>query len=351
MTPVTVAIAGLGVIGRQHLRLVQSSTDFAVVGVSDPAITDESPLTGGVPTFRDFTGMLDTTAPSAVIIAAPNQVHSDLALACLDRSIPVLIEKPVAANLEDAAKIVSAVASTGVPALVGHHRRHSPDMVAASRSLANGELGQLVSVSCIWMARKPDGYYSVPWRVSAGGGPIMINLIHEIDCLRFVVGEIESVYAVSANKARGLAVEDAAAVAVQFSNGAVGTLTISDSTPSPWMWDVASGQGADFPYQYGDCFYFGGTQASLALPSLRKYSNAPDGDWRRPLVSTTVESGRADCYDSQLVHFAAVVRGQTAPICSALDGYRTLAATLAVAQSAQTGRPVRVADMAGAVMP
>lgn len=351
MNPVTVAVAGLGVIGREHLRLMQSSPEFTVVGVSDPAMIDKSPLAGGVPAFRDFTDMLDATAPSAVIIAAPNDVHVNLALACLDRSIPVLIEKPVAANLEDAAKIVSAVASTGVPALVGHHRRHSPDMVAASESVANGELGKLVSVNVIWMARKPDDYYSVPWRVSASGGPIMINLIHEIDCLRFVVGEIESVYAMSANKARGLAVEDAAAVTVKFSNGAVGTLTISDSTPSPWMWDVASGQGADFPYQYGDCFYFGGTQASLALPSLRKYSYAPNGNWRRPLVSTTVESGRTHCYDNQLAHFAEVVRGQTTPICSALDGYRTLAATLAVAQSARTGQPVHVADMTGAVVP
>lgn len=344
-TPVRVGVAGLGVIGRQHLRLIEKSPDFDLVAVADPVTGAGVDLPAGVPRFDDFRVMIEQTSPAAVIIAAPNQAHSEIALHCVERGIPVLIEKPIAATLDDAAAIVAAVESTGVPALIGHHRRHSPDMTTARRMVLDGELGELVTVNGIWMARKPDDYFATPWRVEPGGGPVMINLIHEIDCLRFLAGEIDTVHAMAANNARNLSVEDAAAVCIRFSNGAVGTLIISDSTPSPWIWDIASGQGADFPHQYGDCFHLGGTSASMALPTLRKYWQSPGRDWREPLWSTTAHATRSDCYQDQLAHFARVVRGQAQPACSAEDGFRTLAATIAVAESAASGATVAVADL------
>ncbi|MBV6760246.1 Gfo/Idh/MocA family protein [Rhodococcus opacus] len=345
MTAIRVALAGLGIIGRQHLRLVGESAEFELVGIADPSPDAATLAPGDVPVFEDFRTMIAQTSPSAVIVATPNHTHGDIALHCLERGMPVLIEKPIAATLPEAAAIVEAVEGTGVPALIGHHRRHSPDMVAAREMVLGGELGDLVSVTGLWMTRKPDDYFSTAWRVGPGGGPVMINLIHEIDCLRFLVGEIDQVYAVTSNKARTLSVEDTAAVCIRFANGTVGTVTISDATPSPWLWDTASGQGAGFPYQHGDCYFLGGTTASVSLPSLRKYWHAPHEDWRQPLLSTTVRAGRADCYREQLDHFAQVVRGEVTPACSAEDGYRTLAATLAVSEAAASGVAVTIPDL------
>jgi predicted dehydrogenase len=116
VTPVRVVLAGLGVIGRQHLRLIEASVDFELVGVADPGPSAVTDLPDGVPGCDDFRAMIEETSPSAVIIAAPNQAHAEIALHCLERGIPVLIEKPIAATLDDAAAIVDAVASTGVPA-------------------------------------------------------------------------------------------------------------------------------------------------------------------------------------------------------------------------------------------
>jgi predicted dehydrogenase len=92
VTPVRVVLAGLGVIGRQHLRLIEASVDFELVGVADPGPSAVTDLPDGVPGCDDFRAMIEETSPSAVIIAAPNQAHAEIALHCLERGIPVLIE-------------------------------------------------------------------------------------------------------------------------------------------------------------------------------------------------------------------------------------------------------------------
>ena len=80
------------------------------------------------------------------------------------------------------------------------------------------------------------------WRRSRGGGPILINLIHEIDLIRFVCGEIASVQAFTSNAVRGFEVEDTAAVLLRLTNGALATDSLSDTAVAPWTWDLASGE-------------------------------------------------------------------------------------------------------------
>jgi len=342
-----IAVIGAGLIGRKHLGILKDDPAFEVAGMADPAPPVEAyARENGFAHFTSTETLLDKTKPDGVVVANPNALHRETALACIARKIPAIIEKPVADTLADARAIVDAATKANVPVLTGHHRRHNPIMQAARDFVASGAIGQVVAANGMWLHRKPDDYFDVTWRREAGGGPILINAIHDIDSLRMVVGEIESVQAVASNKARGWPVEDTAAAVLTFANGALGTFIVSDATPSPWNWEVTSRESAITPYELENCFIVAGTRGSLSIPQLQHWSyDRPDGAWADPLTRRTLPVRHTDPYPRQLHHFARVIRGEEKPVIDAAEGARTLAATLALAESAKTGRPVEVAAL------
>jgi predicted dehydrogenase len=194
---------------------------------------------------------------------------------------------------------------------------------------------------CTWL--KPEGYFDVQWRRRRGGGPILINLIHDIDLMRHLFGEIASVQAQASNAVRGFEVEDTAAVVLRFRNGALGTVMVSDTAAAPWNWDLSAGEAERFPRQDINAHYYSGTEGSLTLPRLEvwRYRHGNAG-WEQPLTMERTAPHSGDPYAEQLRHFAAVIVGSEEPVCSALDGLRTLQATLAVTQAAESGRVVEL---------
>lgn len=341
-----IAIVGAGFIGRRHVGFVRAVPDLELVGAADPAPAAAPWLAGqGVAHFEDFRRMLEETRPASVVVATPNQLHEMVAVECLERGIPVLIEKPIAHTVESALRICAAVKRTGTQALVGHHRRHNPLMRAAREFIASGALGRIAAVAATDLRRKPDAYYQQAWRREPGGGPLLINGIHDIDCLRHLVGEIETVMAVTGRHARGYAVEDTAGVTFTFDNGAIGNLTISDAVQGPWAWEIASGEEVGYPHEHEDTYLIAGTEGSLAVPTLTHWRNERGGGRADPFIRKQLFYEPADPWVEELRHFAAVARGATAPAITAEDGMRTLAATLAIARSAEAGRPVRVAEL------
>ncbi|MGB9366944.1 MAG: Gfo/Idh/MocA family oxidoreductase [Xanthobacteraceae bacterium] len=347
MTPTRIAVIGAGLIGRKHLGLLKEDPAFEVAGIADPSPQAEAYAhEHGFPYFQDSETLLDKTKPAGAVIANPNALHRETALACIARKIPAIVEKPVADTLADARAIVDAAAKANVPMLTGHHRRHNPIMQAARDFVATGALGKVVAANGTWLHRKPEDYFDVTWRRETGGGPILINAIHDIDCLRMVVGEIESVQATASSKARGFPVEDTAAAVLRFSNGAIGTFIVSDATASPWNWEATSRESAITPSELENCFIVAGTRGSLSIPQLQYWSyDKPDGAWADPLTRRTLPVRHADPYPRQLHHFARVIRGEEKPVIDAAEGARTLAATLAIAESARSGRPVEVSAL------
>ncbi|MDQ4501726.1 Gfo/Idh/MocA family oxidoreductase [Sinomonas sp. ASV322] len=350
MTPLRTALIGAGAIGAVHAQRIRASRDAELVGVADPspasrALADDA----GCAWSPDYVELLESHRPEAAIIAVPNALHEDVARECIGRGIPVLLEKPIADSIEAAARIAEASEATGVPVLVGHHRRHSPDMLTARRVVAEGELGRPVTANGMWMAKKPDDYFEAAWRREPGGGLFLINLIHEIDCLRYVFGNVATVQAMASNSVRGFDVEDTLALVLSFENGALATLVMTDSTPASWFWDVASGQGMAFPYEAGNSFWFGGTKASLAVPSMELRWHGPGEDWRDPVLRKTVPIERSDCYANQLRQFIAVARDGAEPLCTAREGLLTLATTIAAREAAETGAGVDVRQLLATV--
>jgi len=345
MSTTRLVLIGAGTIGKTHIDRIQRHPGLALAGIADPTSAGQALANSlGVPWTAEPAALLDQVRPQGAIVATPNVAHVPVALACLARGIPALVEKPVADTVAEARKLADAVARTGVPVLVGHHRRHNPINQRARALIEGGQLGRIVSATALATFLKPDPYFDVAWRRQAGGGPILINLIHDIDMLRFLLGEVTEVQAMDSHAVRGFEVEDTAAAVLRFASGALATVVVSDATTSPWCWDMCAGEQSQYPRQDVASHQILGTHGSLSLPDLGLWQYRGERSWHAELSHEESRVHVADPYTRQLEHFAAVIAGQTAPLCSALDGLRTLAATLAVHDAAVSGQSVQLKD-------
>jgi len=348
MTNTRIALVGAGLIGKRHLEVLLGDPAYEAAAIADPSPAAEALAKDkGVPWFADYRLMLDNVRPQGAIVATPNQLHVSVGLDCVARSIPILVEKPLADSLPGAVELVGTAKRAGVPVLTGHHRRHNPIMGAAAELIRGGGVGRVTAVVAMWLSRKPDNYYNVTWRRQLGGGPVLINAIHDIDCLRMLCGEIESVQAFAGNGARNFPVEDTAVAAIRFTSGALGTLAVSDAVSSPWNWEWSSQENPFYPYEGRECYLVTGTRGSLSVPTLEHWWHEPGQGWGDPLTRRRVPVKPADAYVEQMRNFAHVIRGTAQPIVSGEDGARTLAATMAISESAATGKPVAIDALLG----
>ena len=341
-----VGVVGAGMIGRRHIATAIASPDAELVGVAD-ALPADDPAVASLPCpyFRSHRDLIAQAKPDAVVIATPNRLHVPMGIDCARAGVHMLVEKPVADTVDDACELLREVRRAGVAMLVGHHRRHHAQAAEAKGLIAGGRIGTLVGAQILWSTRKPDAYFDATWRKVAGGGPILINLIHEIDMLRFLGGELASVAGFVSSAQRGFEVEDSAAVMLRFTNGALGSILCTDAAASPWTIEQGLGESPSFPYAGENAYRFVGTAGALEFPVLRvwSYADPARGSWNEPISSVPVKTLDRDPYIEQIRHLRAVIEGRETPLVSGADGTRTLAATNAVHESARTGRPVDLA--------
>ena len=344
MSALRIAVVGAGYMGRKHIRYLAASEECRLAAVVDPdAAAERTAREHGARYCRGVDELLSGEPVDGVIVASPTGLHEEVGLRCIDAGVPALVEKPVCATVESAERLNRASERAGVPLLVGHHRRYNPAVAAARRLLDEGVLGRLVAISTIWCMCKPDTYYEAAWRRQPGGGPVLINLIHEIDLLRHLAGDIAEVAGFTANAARGFATEDSAAFALRFAGGALASVAMSDSAPSPWSWEQASGESPQFPVNEQTPTRFFGTEAALEFPRLTVWRYRGRKSWTSPLAAERMSVPGGDAFALQLAHFAEVVRDGAAPLVSGREGQRTLAATLALFEAAASGRGVALA--------
>ncbi|MBU6257509.1 MAG: Gfo/Idh/MocA family oxidoreductase [Burkholderiales bacterium] len=345
--PTRIAVAGAGVIGRAHVGVLQRSPPCTLSAIVDPAPAAQAvAAAAGVPLYASIAELFAADRPDGLVIATPNALHVPQALEAIAGGVAVLLEKPIAPTVAEARPLVRAVDEAGARLLIGHHRAHSPIMAKARAVVASGRLGRLVAVTGSATFYKPDAYFeSSPWRREIGGGPILLNLIHEIHNLRMLCGEIEAVQATASRATRGHAVEDTVAITLRFAGGALGSFMLSDCAASARSWEQTSRENPAYAScDDEDCYLVAGTDGSLAVPTLRlkTYPRAADRSWFKPFELGVVGVVRDDPLLHQMAHFGAVVRGEAAPLVSARDGLANLRVTEAIAEAAASGRTVEI---------
>ena len=348
MDKIRIAVAGAGLIGRTHIALASASPTVALAAVVDPA-PDAAALARecGVPWYGTLDELLAHERPEGIVLATPNALHVPQALQCLEAGLAVLLEKPIAPTVAEGEALVQRAEALGGRLLIGHHRAHSPIMAKARAVVESGQLGRLVSVMGSATFLKPDHYFDDgPWRRVAGGGPILINMIHEVHNLRILCGEIVAVQAIASSAVRGFAVEDTVAITLQFASGALGSFMLSDCAASARNWEHTSRENKAYPTcEDEDCYVLSGTNGSLSVPTMRlkTYPRPEDRSWWKPFEVGVVGMVRDDPLRRQMEHFGALVRGETQPLVSARDGLQNLRVTEAIVEAARSGRTVQLA--------
>ncbi len=345
MKPVRIAVAGAGTIGQAHMNVAQRSADCVLSALVDPAPGAAAiAARAGVPLFASLQQLLAADRPDGVILATPNLLHLEHALVCIEAGVAILLEKPIAATVAEAKQLVRAADKARSRLLIGHHRAHSPIMAKAREVVASGVLGQLVAVIGSATFYKPDDYFAdAPWRREAGGGPILLNMIHEVHNLRMLCGEIVAVQAFTSHAIRKFPVEDTVSINLRFANGALGSFLLSDTTASARSWEQTAQENKAYA-SYGDedCYVISGTNGSLSVPTMRikSYPRPQDRSWCKPFDAGVIGVVRDDPITRQLAHFCAVVRGEAQPLVSARDGLANLRVTEAIAAAAASGATV-----------
>ena len=346
--PLRLAVAGAGAIGRRHIELIASDPSCMLVCIVDPFAAAESiAAQNRVALYPSVEAMLGAVHVDGVILATPNALHVPQALACIAANVPVLVEKPIADTVQAGEALCDAAERAHAKVLVGHHRRHGAIMARACAVIASGALGSLVAVVGTALFYKPDRYFDeAPWRAQAGGGPVLINMIHEIDNLRALCGEIVAVQAIASNARRGHPVEDTVAIGLRFAGGALGTFLLSDTAASARSWEQTSRENKGYAsYPDEDCYVLAGTHGSLTIPSmrLRTYRSAEERSWWKPFDTQVLAVDDVDPLARQLAHFCALIRGEVAPLVGVRDGLRNLRITEAIGKAAATERTIPTA--------
>ena len=348
MSKSRIAVAGAGLIGLRHIEETQKSERCTLSAIVEPspkaaAVAQQA----GVPLYKSLGELFAKDRPDGVVLATPNQLHVENALECIRAGVPALVEKPIAHNLAEGLRLCEAAERAQVKLLVGHHRPHSPILHKAIEIVRSGVLGRIVAVIGSAMFYKPDQYFAeAPWRREPGGGPILLNMIHEVGNLRAMVGEIVAVQAFGSNAARGFPVEDTVAINLRFANGALGTFLLSDTAASAKSWEQTSQENKSYAtYPDEDCYVIAGINGSLAVPTMRlkTYAGEEHRSWWKPFQTSIAAFERADPLARQIEHFGAVVRGEAEPLVTARDGLQNLRVTEAIVEAARTGRIVETA--------
>ncbi len=327
-----ILVIGAGVMGQRHIERIRAHPTARLAGIVDP-VRD---LGVGVPQFRSIADV--NCLVDGAIIATPNDTHADAAIEAAAHGWGILVEKPIATSEQDAKRIIEAATRADVPLLIGHHRRHHPRVQRARDMLSSGAIGRIVGVQTLWGMRKPDAYFEARWRVGAGGGPILQNLIHEIDLLRFLIGDIKDIQAIASNDARQGPVEDSVSLSLRFASGALGSVLLTDAGLSPWGFEAAIGENPEVARGAPDPWHILGTEGSLGFPDLTLYGRAGQS-WSDTLPVKPQPAESVDPFVAQLDHFLDVLAGKASPSVTGEDALATLRATLAVIHATQTSAP------------
>jgi len=312
-------IAGLGSIGRRHLRNLKALGEEDIVLYRSGRSTLQDDELEGYSTEMDLDAAL-AHEPDAVIVSNPTALHLDVAIPAAQAGCHLLLEKPVSHNMERVDELLAAVKHGGSKVLVGYQFRFHPGLQAVKRWLIEGRIGKPISAHAHWGEYLPDWHPWEDYRQSYAarrdlGGGVVLTLCHPFDYLRWLMGEVVSVASWTGKIGElDLEVEDVAEAILEFASGAVGHVHLDYFQRPP-----------------AHRLEMIGTEGTIRWDNIVGYASIyrSAGDrWE----SSTLPDGfdRNTVFMEEMKHFIDTVRGDVEPVCPLDDGVKTLQVALAV---------------------
>ncbi|HEY7524424.1 MAG TPA: Gfo/Idh/MocA family oxidoreductase [Candidatus Limnocylindrales bacterium] len=332
--PMRVGLAGLGSMGRNHLRLLSSRPDVRLAAVADPspaalsAAVDQTGAKG----FAEPLAMFAEVDLDAVVIAAPTTIHHSLVLAALERDVPVLVEKPVAATPEEALDILGVARARRVPVQVGHVERFNPAVIELGRLLDSGRLSTVYAIA----SRRAGPF---PARIRDVG--VTVDLAtHDVDILSWIAAERpERVFAEIARRIHAQH-EDLLFGLLHFPSGATGMLDVNWLTPAKRRQLVVVGEEGMFELDYLSQRLTFTSVPDVTRPGfLAGYAPTFEGDVEELPVAS------AEPLAAELDSFLRVARDGGRPEVDVEDGVWAVAVASALLDAARTHASVDLSEL------
>ncbi len=330
--PIQVGVIGLG-IGKTHLQHYQAMPDVEIAGVADVDGRVASMLGAqyGARAYPDALDLLRNERLDAVSICTPPKHHAPLAIAAAERGINVLCEKPMAPSVAECDAMIEAAAKAGVVLAIGFKKRYAPAYSYLKEREAEWDQPrialcryQLGPVGKAWF-----------WDESDGGGPLIENSAHCLDVLRYLMGDVETVYAETTNllNRSGPGANSSVAEAVftlRFRSGA--TAAVAAGAAGVWAYDESERLSFSYDRQIAEVY------GRFDLPRTLRVMDRAGSD----MTVRTWED--ASGFSGEFAAFVECVQGKAKPRATGEDGRAALQLGLAIKESGRSGRPIRVGE-------
>ncbi len=339
-------IAGLGSIGRRHMRnlIALGEKDIVLYRTRKATMSDDE--LAGFPVETDLQEALNKHKPDAVIVGNPTSMHLDVAIPAAEAGCSILLEKPISNSIERLDQLEAAVKKSGSKVLVAFQFRFHPGLIRAKQLISDGEIGRIISAHVHFGEYLPAWH---PWedyrkgyaaRADMGGG-VVLTQCHSLDYLPWLVGKVDSVWGFTAKLSDlEVDVEDTAEIGLRFESGALGNLHLDfNQQPPAHRFEIIGTKGS-LKWDLSD----GATRIYRASPESLATSTGmgikAGGEWETYPLPENWE--RNVMFLEQMKHFVAVVRGEVESACTLEDGVRVQQLVNAIHKSNAEGHMVEL---------
>ena len=325
-------IAGLGSIGRRHMRnlIALGETDIVLYRTRKATLSDDD--LKKYPVETNLHVALEKHKPDGVIVSNPTSLHLDVAIPAAEAGCSLLLEKPLSHSMERVGELESALKHGGGRAVVGFQFRFHPGLIRAKRLIEDGEIGRVISAHVHFGEYLPAWH---PWedyrqgyaaRADMGGG-VVLTQCHSLDYLPWLVGKVKSIWGLTAKLSDlDVDVEDTAKIGLRFENQALGSIHLDyNQQPPEHCFEIVGTKGT-LKWNLSD----GATRVYRAENNDWDVYPLPDG-WERNVM-----------FMDEMKHFVAVVRGEVESSCPLEDGIRVQRLIEAIHASQLSGRIVEL---------
>lgn len=328
MSDLRMGLVGIGMMGRNHARVLNSLEGVTLAGVADPG-GDRFGMAGGA-TVVDSVEQLIALGVDAVVVATPTAFHLEAGRELAAAGIHTLIEKPLATNAQESQQLVEAFEAAGLVNAVGHIERCNPALRALRVRLENGDLGEIYQV-----ATRRQGPF--PNRI-ADVGVVKDLATHDIDLTAWV---IQSPYVrVSAHTAHksGREHEDLVSVTAQMGDGTIASHLVNWLSPLKERLTVVTGERGAFVADtlHGDLTFHENGLVATEWDQVASFRGVSEGN------STRFAIPKPEPLRVQHEGFRDAVLGQGSDIVTMREGMNTVAVADACLEAAHSRRSIEI---------